>query len=490
MIAPELCEHLCWFLRFVGWQAIVGNAGYINVRQWQKSIQRGFMEAQCQEITIESATTRLNPQTPETPSVTVKDPVSGKPLIDVRCTDVLAGLRSLPSDSVHLVFTSPPYWRVRDYGVPGQLGREETLAEHLENLVVVFREIRRVLHPSGTCWVNYGDVLAQNGSPITDYEKLANVQRVAEKNYETAQFGDRKWNRAAGTAKGAGLAEKQLCLVPERLALALQADGWQDNGTGWWLRSQIIWHKGNGNSESIKDRPSRDHEMLYLFAKRPRYFYNIFGLRNEMRVEDGWIYGTQLRTVWRIPTSPARSGHPATFPSELPRRGIMLATSELGCCPECLSPVRPIYEPGSPDLEAQRRCGGDINGEYHGQARRDYSKTLSQDPSEVKRRKLNSLRPRRLVGAQPTCRCLTRQDEAIPCTVLDPFAGEGTTGRVALDLGRFYVGIELNQRDVDYQRAELLPKARRWANLRSRNVPPVTENGQARSSCQAPNGAK
>jgi len=399
----------------------------------------------------------------------INDHVSNQPVMSVYNGQVLDGLRRLPSNSVHVSFTSVPYWLVRDYGVQGQLGREKTLEEHLRNLVDVFRELRRVLHPWGTSWVNYGDVLSQNGKPITEGEQLANERRAREKDYETDAFGKRKWNRSAGTAKGSGLAEKQLLLLPERLALELQRDGWDGKEKGWWLRSQVVWHKGGGNGESAKDRPSRNHEMVYMFTKAHRYFYDDYAVRQNMRIdEEGWIYGAKLPTVWKINSTSSKSGHPATFPPELPRRGILLGSSCLGCCPECLCPVLPTYvKRQTPDLEAQRRAGGNAQGEYHGKARRDYSKSLSQDPSEMKNRKLKSMRPVKLVGGRPSCRCLTRLDQAVPCRVLDPFSGEGTTGDMALANGRFYTGLELNPKDVEFQLRTLGPRAEQWRDLRA-----------------------
>lgn len=381
--------------------------------------------------------------------------------LEIRHGDVLEQLREMPRHSVHCVFTSPPYWKVRDYGVSGQLGQEKTLAEHLENLVKVFREVRRVLHPTGTLWVNYGDVLSQNGRPLSEAEQVANRQRSAERGYRSNVFA-RQWQRAHGTARGSGLPEKSLLLIPERLALALQDDG-------WLLRSQIVWQKPNANSESVQDRPSRDHEMIYLLTPGPRYFFDEWGIRrNTVYNADGSFWGSKLRTVWSVATVPTRSGHPAVFPPELPRRGILLGSSQLGCCPGCLSPVQPVYVKDQPQRDAQRRCGGDHLGEYNGKARRDYAASLSQDPSATKARILAGMRSRRLVGGKPTCICLQSLAEAEPCRVLDPFAGEGTTNRVALELGRFATAIELNPVNVDFMRQDLEPIAQDWMRLRIR----------------------
>ncbi|ODT67550.1 hypothetical protein ABS71_10650 [bacterium SCN 62-11] len=376
--------------------------------------------------------------------------------------DVLAALRAMPAHSVHPAFFSPPYWKVRDYGVSGQWGQEATMVEHIANLVQLFHELRRVLHPTGTAWLNYQDATAQNGRPATEAEIEACARRTIEKNYPTDQFAKANgWNRSAGTAKGSGLKVKQMLMLPQRISLAIQE-------TGWWLRSEIVWEKSNCNSENAKDRPSRSHEMIYLFSPSSRYFYDIHAVRNNQWTSpEGWVYGSQLRTVWK--TTAARSlskAHPATFHPELPRRGVLLGTSSLGCCPECLSPVLPIYEPGPADLAAQRRCGGNSKGEYHGKGRRDYAAEGAQDPSEVKRRRLKSMVPYRLCAARTSCACLRSPDHAIPCTVLDPFSGEGTTGRAALMNGRAYVGIELHPGHAQWQIDNVAPMASLLGRLR------------------------
>lgn len=374
--------------------------------------------------------------------------------------DVLASLRAMPANSVHVVFFSPPYWMIKDYGHPDQWGQEPTLAGHIDNILALFAELRRVLHPTGTVWMNYQDVCSQNGKKTTPEEMEGFIRRQAEYEYQTSQFGKRQWQRAAGTAKASGIKAKNMLQIPQRLSLAIQ-------DTGWFLRGEIIWEKPNCNSEGVRDRPSRSHEMIYMFSRKPQYFYDIHAVRNRQRVEgDGWVHGTQLRSVWKIPAAPSKSGHPATFPLELPRRGVLLGSSHLGCCPECLHPVRPLYEPGEPDLRAQRACGGNSAGEYHGKGKRDYSATNSQDPSDVKRRRLKSLRPWRLCGARATCRCLRSADDAIPCTVLDPFSGEGTTGRAALMNGRAYVGIEIVEKHAQYQVDHVAPLAGLLERLR------------------------
>lgn len=148
--------------------------------------------------------------------------------------DVRKRLNDLPSDSVDCVVTSPPYWGLRDYGVEGQIGLEPDLSSHITVMVEVFEHVRRVLKPSGTCWVNYGDCYA--------------------------------------TSAGGGLKPKDLCMLPARFAIALQ-------DAGWWLRSEIVWSKPNPMPESVTDRPSAAHEKIFLLTKSPRYFYDAAAVR-------------------------------------------------------------------------------------------------------------------------------------------------------------------------------------------------------------------
>lgn len=185
--------------------------------------------------------------------------------------------------------TSPPYWSLRDYGVPGQIGAEPSLGEYLERLVSVFREVRRVLRDDGTLWLNIGDSYTSGGRTWRDSDKK-NPARGMGYRPPTPE----------------GLKPKDLIGVPWRLAFALQADG-------WFLRTDIVWNKPNAQPESVKDRPARAHEYVFLFSKSQDYFYDCGATKQPAL--NGAL--RNLRTVWSINTEPFSEAHFATFPRAL-----------------------------------------------------------------------------------------------------------------------------------------------------------------------------
>lgn len=163
--------------------------------------------------------------------------------------DVRAMLKTLPDDHFDCVVTSPPYWGLRDYGVAGQLGLEPTLGEHIETMVAIFEEVKRVLKPTGTFWLNYGDcyATAPNGRSAADTKLAGNDDRT---------FRDKPLSTIGGTMKA-----KDLCMIPNRLAIALQE-------AGWWVRSEIIWGKTNPMPDSSGAyRPSTAHEKVFMLTK-------------------------------------------------------------------------------------------------------------------------------------------------------------------------------------------------------------------------------
>lgn len=198
--------------------------------------------------------------------------------------DVRAMLKTLPDDHFDCVVTSPPYWGLRDYGVAGQIGLEPTLGEHLEVMVSVFEEVRRVLKRSGTFWLNYGDcyATAPNGRSAADTKAAGNDDRTfRDKPFSTigpinrskrAERGSGRWGN--GNNSDATLKAKDLCMIPNRLAISLQE-------AGWWVRSEIIWAKPNPMPESIKDRPATSHEKIFLLSKSGRYFYDAPAVRQD-----------------------------------------------------------------------------------------------------------------------------------------------------------------------------------------------------------------
>ena len=234
--------------------------------------------------------------------------------------DVIEGLQQLDPNSIDCAIGSPPYWGLRDYNVDGQIGLEPTLGEHIEVLVRVFRELRRVLKPSGTFWLNYGDCYATtvNGRSAADTKAAGTDNRTfRDKPFSTVgpiySSTHDIFPRGAGARRGGGnnppgayLKNKDLCMIPSRLAIALQEDG-------WWLRSEVTWHKPNPMPESAKDRPHQAHEKVFLLTKSEIYDYD----HKAVKVETDAGELRNLRNVWSIPTAPFPGAHFATFPPDL-----------------------------------------------------------------------------------------------------------------------------------------------------------------------------
>lgn len=199
--------------------------------------------------------------------------------------DALSVLRRLLSGSVQCVVTSPPYWGLRDYNDPHQIGLEDTLPQYINRLVEIFAEAKRVLRDDGVLWLNVGDAFTSGnrGWRAPDKKNRARAMSVRPNTPE-------------------GLKSKDLIGIPWRLALALQDDG-------WYLRTDIIWSKPNAMPESVRDRPNRSHEYLFMLTKNERYFYD-----REAVIEPN---GRNLRSVWSINTKPYSEAHFATFPSKL-----------------------------------------------------------------------------------------------------------------------------------------------------------------------------
>ncbi len=201
--------------------------------------------------------------------------------------DAHAVLDAMPAKSVQTVITSPPYWSLRDYGIDGQIGLEASVYDFIDALADLFDSVQRVLKDDGTLWLNIGDSYTSGGRTWRAPDKK-NAARAMDQRPATPE----------------GLKPKDLIGVPWRLAFALQE-------RGWFLRSDIIWNKPNCQPESVRDRPTRSHEYVFLLSRSERYLYNVDAVRgpNDRRV----------RTVWDVKTQPVpeASGHFATFPTAL-----------------------------------------------------------------------------------------------------------------------------------------------------------------------------
>ena len=358
--------------------------------------------------------------------------------------DVREKLRELPDESVHCVVTSPPYWGLRDYGSDSQIGLEPTIDEYIANMTAVFHEVHRVLRKDGTAWVNMGDGYANSPAGHGGWDGNNKIPDGSPR--EARQKDAKRPLRIVG-----GLKPKDLIGQPWRLAFALQADG-------WYLRSDIIWAKPNPMPESVTDRPTKAHEYVFLLTKQGRYYYDADAVRERHATADqgregrssppnkgnldgfneraatftryGWIpnsgyhpSGRNARSVWNIPAQKYPDAHFATYPEALVRPCI-LAGCPLEVCAECGAPwVREVETPSYGDWNDRKAAGEALT---KGQTK------PSGAPDDYERK----------VGdPHPSCDCGAGTSAGV---VLDPFFGSGTTGKVAHDEGREFVGIELN----------------------------------------------
>lgn len=294
--------------------------------------------------------------------------------------DALKVLKGLPDRSVHMCVTSPPYYGLRDYGVPGQIGLEKSVEEYILVLISIFREVKRVLRPDGTLWLNIGDSYAtRSGSQAP--KNTRNSRGHTEKHIP------------------AGYKYKDLMGIPWELAFALRADG-------WYLRDDIIWHKTNAMPEAVTDRPTRAHEYIFLFSKGPHYFYDAkaiaepYGSKGNARsFRGGGAYtggrsfknGTTVnrdthgntdnqegtrnkRDVWSVATAQFKDAHYATFPPELIRPCVLA-----GCPPGGIV-LDPFFGSGTTGVVALQEerdfIGIELNSAYVSLARKRIESTL------------------------------------------------------------------------------------------------------------------
>ncbi len=426
---------------------------------------------------------------------------------------VLDVLRGLPDESVQCVVTSPPYWALRSYGTEaqvwggdpvhthewassirelqkgtvsekqsthkgnnglrfiatesrcpcgawrGELGHEPTPQMFVAHLVEVFREVRRVLKSDGVCFVNIGDSYAGSGKGPSN-----SLQRPA------SSMNDKQLEAGAVPTQwlpiAAGLKSKDLVLIPERFALAMQDDG-------WYIRSRIAWCKRAPMPESVRDRPTNAWEHIWMLTKSSRYYWDADAVRETatavggggwskayidaqtqhgaIRLERPEATGSRnMWSYWLLSPDPEPLAHFATFPREIPRRCIAAATSDKGECPKCGKPWVRVVETfrNGRDWNKNNRAGGDrmqVGQSASDAMPKDYIAPIT-------------------TGWAPQC---AHDLPPVPQTVLDPFCGSGTTSLVARSMLRRSIGIDISE---PYLRDIALKK-----NAQMAMMPPVLE---------------
>jgi len=350
--------------------------------------------------------------------------------------DVLETLKDLPACSVQCVVTSPPYYGLRDYGVEGQIGLEPTPEVYVQQLVKVFREVWRVLKDDGTLWLNLGD--SYNGSGKGG-------------NPEGSPFTKQKTNQGSlldRPTRISGLKPKDLIGIPWMVAFALRADG-------WYLRSDIIWAKPNPMPESVKDRPTKSHEYIFLFTKSPDYFYDYEAILETAvnRPTDSW----DKRKSAGAGSGSMDNGHNSSLAKG---KGFSHTLGGYGV-PKNLQP-----DGQQPNSIHVKRLTGESDENYQMRNKRDVW-TVNTKPYKGAH---FATFPTELI--EPCILAGSKEGD----TVLDPFNGSGTTGEVSIKHHRLYIGCELN------------PKYVKLTHRRLSQVQPVLMQGRSLTKREPDNG--
>ena len=354
--------------------------------------------------------------------------------------DAAEQLQQLPAESIHMVMTSPPYWNLRDYGVDGQLGLEDNAEDYVSNIADVMDEVKRVLRSDGSLWLNLGDT------------------------YD----------------------DKDLQQIPARVALELQ-------NRGWILRNRVTWAKPNPMPQSVKDRLNDTTEAVFHFVKNKSYWYDLDAIREAYTEFDGYgetkeksgsgatkapstnhqEYSSQKEMyeqyahpagknpgdVFEVTTKPFPEAHFAVYPPELVEKPLK-ATCPPTVCAECGSPYEREVERATYPGDHKTKDSADSKLAQDGAKRNDGERNLGG--RQYRKWKRNN--PDEFKGWTPTCDCDTDATEA--GIALDPFAGAGTTLLKAKELGRKFVGIELNPEYADMARARVGLDVKDPSNIR------------------------
>ena len=383
----------------------------------------------------------------------------------------------LEPQSVQTIVTSPPYFSLRSYldadhpDKAHEMGSEPTPAAFVASLVGLFEALRPALRDDGTMWVNLGDSYASSPpGNVRGVSEHSGLHGASSDKYRATLMSGHATKR--DTSK-VGIPPKSLLMIPARFAIAMQ-------DAGWVLRSEIVWAKPSPMPESVTDRPTKSHEMIYLFAKKPTYYYDAEAIaepsneagrvitlgeksfsrrqadgqgvtRSGNALADSFAVGStrNKRTVWTVSPGNFPGAHYATFPPDLIRPCILAGAASRACA-ACGTPWRRVVERSNPSKAMN--VGLDMSG---GAARTSNPQTSAG----LHRNGGGVYSSARTLDWQPACRCGTQ--ETRPSLVLDPFMGSGTVAEVCHQEGRDWLGFDLDERSITWtaERLAALPIA-------------------------------
>jgi len=350
--------------------------------------------------------------------------------------DCLEVLKTFPDNSIDCCVTSPPYYALRDYGVSGQIGLESTFHEYINHLLDLFDEVKRVLKPTGSCWVNLGDSYSGSSNGAGD---KTTTNRNKPESYKEMYKGQKP---------GKQIQDKSLLQIPARFAIGM-------TDRGWILRNELIWYKRNCMPSSVTDRFTVDFEKIFFFVKNKKYWFeqqfenfesNDYdrkrmesrkeyhgkwseGYNSMPNLQRAFVAGSQQgrnkRCVWTINTKPYKEAHFATFPETLIETPIKAGCPEF-ICDKCGKAREKVYGRG----EFIQTGGGRIK----------------ETPAISEQQKVLTGYRKPIDNGYSSCSCNSTFSGGI---VLDPFFGSGTTGVVALKQNKNFVGIELNPEYIE-----------------------------------------